>query len=96
MLRVWVVKICAGMVLIASANSNGDKGAPSTVSALSEAGPRALPVVTVGLFGAALANAHDEPTQDRASKKAGEPSETEEAAFTSESSSTTTDISAGS
>jgi hypothetical protein len=71
--RVWVVKISAGMVLIASANSNGDKGAASTVSALAEAGSRALSIVTVGLFGAALADADDEPTQDRASKKLASP-----------------------
>jgi hypothetical protein len=64
--------------------------------ALSTPGPQALTIVTVGLFGALLADSDDEPTQDLAAKEADEPAESQDEMRTSESSPTTTGISAGS
>lgn len=95
-LRGMVLKISAGVLLIASTYSNGGIGSASPASAFSEVDPRALTIVTVGLIGALLADVGDEPTQDLAFKEAGDFMETEERVPISESSPTATGISAGS
>ena len=96
MVRGLIVNFCAVLALLGSSVSNGDTVGASPVSTLSTPGPHALTIVTVGLFGALLANSDDEPTQDLAAKEVDEPAESQDEMRTSESSPTTTGISAGS
>lgn len=96
MVRGLIVNFCAVLALLGSSVSNGDTEEASPVSALSIPGPQALTIVTVGLFGALLADSDNEPTQDLAAKEIDEPAESQNEMPTSESSPTTTGISAGS
>jgi hypothetical protein len=96
LVRGLIVKFCAVLALLGSSVSNGDTGGASPVSTLSTQGPHALTIVTVGLFGALLADSDDEPTQDLAAKEVDEQAESQDEMRTSESSPTITGISAGS